>query len=117
MIENIIIGGRGSGKTTKLIRMSAENNIYIVCLDRRRALNIAAMAREMGLTIPFPITVEELPITRKSSWFTEVYVDDADQVLERLIGVRVSNITLEGNVENLKRFMFNFAEESDDRFI
>ena len=117
MIDNIIIGGRGSGRTTELIRMSAENNIYIVCLNRRRALNIAAMAREIGLTIPFPITVAELPISRKSSWINEVYVDDADHVLESLIGVRVSNITLEGNVENLKRFMFNFAEENDDRSI
>ena len=72
MIENIIIGGRGSGRTTELIRMSAENNIYIVCLDRRRALNIAAMAREMGLIIPFPITVEELPIKRNSSWMMRI---------------------------------------------
>ena len=44
-------------------------------------------------------------------------MDDADQVLESMIGVHVSNITIEGNVENLKRFMFNFAEENDDRFI
>ena len=117
MIENIIIGGRGSGRTTELIKLSAENNIYIVCLNRSRALNIAAMAREMGLTIPFPITVAELPIKRNSSWINEVYVDDADQVLESMIGVHISNITIEGNVENLKRFMFNFAEENDDRFI
>ena len=117
MIENIIIGGRGAGKTTELIRMSAENNIYIVCLDRQRALHIASAAREMGLTIPFPITVAELPIKRNHSWINEVYVDDADQLLERMIGVHISNITIEGNVENLKRFMFNFAEENDDRFI
>lgn len=116
MIENIIIGGRGAGKTTELIRMSADNNNYIVCLNRQRALHIASAARELGLTIPFPITVEELPI-KNHSWINEVYVDDADQLLERMIGVHISNITIEGNVENLKKFMFNFAEENDDRSI
>ena len=94
MIENLIIGGRGSGKTLELIKMSAERNIYIVCADRQRALNIAAMARELGYQIPFPITLMELPI--HSRFIQEVFVDDVDVVLERIIGRRVSNMSLRG---------------------
>lgn len=113
MIENLIIGGRGSGKTLELIKMSAERNIYIVCADRQRALNIAAMARELGYQIPFPITLMELPI--HSRFIQEVFVDDVDVVLERIIGRRVSNITLRGNSDDIIDYVMSLENSEGEK--
>ncbi|WP_312286695.1 hypothetical protein [Terrisporobacter sp.] len=74
---------RGKGKTTELIKVSNEKWIYIVCADRKRAENISRMAMEMSLNIPFPITVNELPI--RSPYIKEVLLDDVEDVLTRLI--------------------------------
>lgn len=56
---DIIIGKRGYGKTAKLIRRSADEQIYILTATRVRANHIAKMAKEMGLKIPYPVTVNE----------------------------------------------------------
>lgn len=74
--------------------MAAENNLYIVTTDRQRALYIGKMARELGLKIPCPITVRELPV-RPYSFINEVLIDDADQVLARLVGTNIKAITME----------------------
>ena len=55
----IIVRGRRAGKTTEMIRLAAETGSYIVCTDQRRARQIAERARELGLSIPFPLTAEE----------------------------------------------------------
>lgn len=100
MIDEICIGGRQSGRTTRMIKKAAENNIYIVAANGSRAHFIYSMAREMGLSIPFPITVSELQQIKLFGRrdIREVYVDDADDVLERFIGVHVSYINLENPV-------------------
>lgn len=100
MIDTIVIGGRRTGRTTRMIKKSAEKNIYIVVANRARAYTIAEMARRMGLSISFPVTVWELQqknlIGRRD--IREVYVDDADAVLEQFIGTHVSYINLESPV-------------------
>ena len=50
---DIIIKSRGHGKTRDLIKMSSENNIPIVSLNPNY---IKDMARNMGLSIPEPIS-------------------------------------------------------------
>lgn len=94
MIEKIIIKPRQTGRTTEMIKMAAEHNLYIVTTDRFRALNIAKMAKDLGLNILFPITVRELPIQPNHAT-QEVLIDDADNVLERLVGTRIKAITME----------------------
>lgn len=80
----MIIGGkRLCGKTTQLIKKASEDKLYIVCADSNRARNIAHMARHMKLDIPFPITVDELPL--RSPHIKEVLVDDIENVLSRII--------------------------------
>lgn len=100
MIDTIVIGGRRTGRTTRMIKKAAENNIYIVVANQARAYTIAEMARRMGLSIPFPVTVWELQqknlIGRRD--IREVYVDDADAVLEQFVGTHVSYINLENPV-------------------
>lgn len=80
----MIIGGRRAcGKTTELIKQSSKEHLYIVCADRNRLNVITQMAREMKLDIPFPITVDELPL--RSPHIKEVLVDDVEAVLYQLI--------------------------------
>ncbi|WP_310877054.1 hypothetical protein [Priestia megaterium] len=94
----MIIGGRrGCGKTKRLIEISSENNTYIVCADQNRLKHIVNMAKKMGLDIPFPITVSELPL--RGSFIKEVLVDDAEDVLAAFIGrrVKVASTSMELN--------------------
>lgn len=55
----LIIGARRAGKTTRLIRESAEKSYYIVCDSEREARLISEQARSLGLDIPFPLTYRE----------------------------------------------------------
>lgn len=100
MIEKMIIKPRQTGRTTELIKMAAENNLYIVTTDRQRALFIVKMARDLGLNIPFPITLRELPVCPYSSFIKEVLIDDADHILERCVGVKIKAITMEAPHED-----------------
>jgi len=80
----MMIGGkRACGKTTELIKKASEEHLYIVCADRNRLDVITQMAQHMELDIPFPITVDELPL--RSPYIKEVLVDDIEDVLYRLI--------------------------------
>ena len=55
----VIYGKRQSGKTTKLIKLSAKKWYYIVCSTKQECTRIALSARQLGLDIPFPITFHE----------------------------------------------------------
>jgi hypothetical protein len=86
----IIIRGRQGGKTSELIRRSAETGCYIVCTDRRRAWQIAEQARDIGLNIPFPLTAAE--------WQKHAYhppgvrgllFDDLDRIIQGMTAVPV----------------------------
>lgn len=69
----IIMRGRRNGKTTELIKMSAENGGYIVCRSHNAASMIKKQSKEMGLKIPYPITYAEL--LRKSYYAKGVKKD------------------------------------------
>lgn len=79
----MMIGGkRGCGKTTELIKKAHEEHLYILCVDRRRVFFIADMAKEMGLQIPFPISIDEIPLR---GYMNGILVDDVEDVLSALI--------------------------------
>lgn len=83
----MMIGGRRAcGKTTELIKKASANNLYIVCASKNRVMYVSDLARKLGLDIPFPISVSELPL---HGYMKEVLVDDAEDVLSSLIGRRV----------------------------
>jgi hypothetical protein len=80
----MIIGGkRACGKTTELIKVANKKHLYIICADRNRVHFISQLAKQMKLDIPFPISVEELPL--RSTHIKEVLVDDMEDVLHQLI--------------------------------
>lgn len=88
----IIRADRGQGKTTELIRMSNKEWKYIVCADRRRVDNIVRMAEKIGLDIPYPIIVRELPLSQ-GTFIQSVLINDIEDILFWLIGKSVDYIT------------------------
>lgn len=85
-----------SGKTTKLIQMSHDNWIYIVTVDEKRANNIAHMAYELKIDIPYPITLQEYLNTKmRGSHIKKVLIDDADDILKNIFNtVEIDTITM-----------------------
>lgn len=94
----IIIGGRGSGKTMRAVKISAETGRYILVKSHTEANHIMEMARNLNLTIPYPITGGE--ILRRSSQNSSIrrdgiIVDNVVSVLEDILGVRIASATVE----------------------
>ena len=86
---NIILGGRGTGKTVKLIELSIHLNAYILVSDHRRAVNIKTMARELGYPqLLFPITYREFLHHRNTGFVKKLLIDDADDVISHMASVQ-----------------------------
>lgn len=98
----IIRADRGQGKTTELIKMSNKEWKYIVCTDITRVTNIVAIANRLGLDIPFPITVRELPLSQ-GTFIESVLIDDIEDVIQYLIGKKVDYVTTSCEVVELRR--------------
>lgn len=86
----IIRNGRGKGKTSELIRQSARDGKYILCMNKARAHYIYEVAIEMNLNIPYPITIADLPLR---GFKGHILVDDIDYILSELIGAKVDVAT------------------------
>jgi len=87
---------RQGGKTTELIKISAKENIYIVCSDRSRVSYIMELARVLKLSIPFPMTFDE--VKRKqylARGIKKILIDDADEFLQSSIpDLEIETITI-----------------------
>lgn len=99
----ITIGEKQSGKT-KLIKRSAAERVHILTTTRCQAYKIDKQAREMGLNIPYPVTIEEYfkhkfrgtDIDRKG-----ILIDDMDLVLQHIFtDILIHEVTLtdRGNI-------------------
>lgn len=86
MIEKLIFGDRHSGKTTELIKESAITGAYIVVSCRNEAHNVFRSANELGLNIPFPLTVADVMSEPTSSYIFQkgILIDDLERILCRL---------------------------------
>lgn len=60
MMDAVIVGGRQSGKTTKLIEWAARNNGIIIVHSASFARIVKRMARVYGVEIPDPICYEQI---------------------------------------------------------
>ena len=86
---NIILGGRGTGKTVKLIELSIHLNAYILVSDHRRAVNIKTMAEKLGYPqLLFPITYQEFYGHRNTGYVKKLLIDDADDVISHMAAVQ-----------------------------
>ena len=95
MGTKIIVGKRCSGKTTDAIKESAATGRYILVPNRGMALNLANYAQELGLHIPFPITVMEwqkgvAPNVKRRG----VIIDEGLIMLEQLLETHIHMITI-----------------------
>ena len=95
-----IIGTRGSGKTTKLIKQAAKENLVIITATNKQADNVRKRADELNLTV-FVISVENTisdnGIKRGSVLAVlmqenGILIDDADLVLTHIL----SDVTIKG---------------------
>lgn len=96
----ILKANRGKGKTTELVLRSNKEWKYIVCKDRQRVNVIEETAGKLNLTIPFPITVKELPL--RSTHIESVLIDDIEDVLEYIIGKKVDYATTSCEIVDLR---------------
>lgn len=88
-----IVGGRGSGKTSALIKVSGQTGIPIAVHSRREASRIARAADAMGVAIPAPMAAEFRGsfVGRRR----RVLVDEAQTILEEAIGCPVEVCALD----------------------
>ena len=89
-MSEIIVRGRQGGKTTEMIRRSAETGCYIVCTDHRRAWQVKQQADDLGMTIPFPLTADEW---QRRGYYPPgvrgLLFDDLDRIIQSMSGVPV----------------------------
>ena len=97
-MERVIGGRRRCGKTSKLIQLSHDHNLYILCANERRREIIAKQAKEMGLSILWPVIPAEAPFR----YIHNVLVDDVEAVLEEFIRARVMVMSTSFKMEEMK---------------
>jgi hypothetical protein len=93
----VIYRGRGEGKSTDILKQSADTGIYILCANQQAAQSLARQASDLGLHIPYPVTVEDYRRTHgfRGSFIQHVLIDDADLVLQEVFNsVFIEGISL-----------------------
>lgn len=79
---------RGQGKTTRLLYASEFNNIPILCATYTQKGYLKDRAKELGLEIPEPVTVDEITsgkIRGKEEKYREIFVDDMHWVFHNFL--------------------------------
>lgn len=92
-----IIGERQSGKTTELIRRSAETGAYILVANKSTASLIFKQAKMNDYNIPYPITIDDMLswTVDKVVWSKGILIDELDMILSCLFdGVPIRAVTI-----------------------
>lgn len=91
----IILGGRASRKTTKLIQESAETGRRILTHNKETAREIWWQAQSLGYDIPIPLSVMDLQRieTRAKIKKQGILIDDIETTLSALCGATVHTAT------------------------
>lgn len=93
-MTELIARGRQTGKSTELVKISAETGQYILVPNHRQAYFLRTLADELGLSIPFPLQPMELPPHGSSSIQRDgILIDNLDQILRAFTGVHVDAVT------------------------
>ncbi|MCK9198674.1 MAG: hypothetical protein M0P49_03635 [Bacilli bacterium] len=89
----IICNGRQTGKTTKLIGMSAVNDIPILVAGDNELLSISQRMAHLQILIQKPIVYDKhLDLRGK-----EIYVDNAEWLLQHILNAKIQAITITSN--------------------
>ena len=95
----VIHKGRGQGKTYDMIKIASESKGYILCSTVQQAQYIYDLSKDMGLSIHFPITYSDLPLT-KGQRIDNILIDNAETFIEKSVGKKVSAISITDEEEN-----------------
>jgi hypothetical protein len=105
----IIAKGRSQGRTTELIKISAEKQIPIVCNSSGSVQYIMDTANKIGLKIPKPIIPNELNLVQFKN--KDILIDNAEFLLQNLLhthGIEAITVTTDENQEEKK---INYFED------
>ncbi|HEM5623293.1 hypothetical protein HO849_01155 [Streptococcus suis] len=91
--------GRYFGKTTMAILESHATGNQIICANNRIAKHTSDYARQLGYTIPQPISINNRNLKEVTSNLNRaglgVVVDDVEMVLRALLGCQIDTITFD----------------------
>ena len=96
MATKIIIDKRRTGKTTKAIEESGKTFKYILVPSPRMAEYIFRQALEMGIDIPYPVTIDAV-LNKHVSHHAKregFIIDEGLMLLETILGAHVHMITI-----------------------
>lgn len=99
----VIARGRCSGKTMEIIKESALTGSYILVRNHSEVERIAQLAQQMNLSIPYPVTVSEISLGRIQGTSIKrdgILVDNAELVLQQMIGAEINTLTISTTEEN-----------------
>lgn len=98
-----VFGGRGSGKTAKVIEFANRTGSTVVVPDRRSADNLRNIAFAMGIP---NLNVRTLERACSCTGCMSVCVDDAESILERVIGCPVTLATFDASRIDMRKMTF-----------
>lgn len=91
----IILGGRASRKTTKLIHESAETGRRILTHNKETAREIWWQAQSLGYDIPIPLSVMDLQRIETKAEIKKqgILIDDLETTLSALCGGTIHSVS------------------------
>lgn len=116
----VYVGGRGDGKTLRMIKRSAETRSTIVVLNSKHVERIKVMAKKLGYDIPEPMGISQFrdDYYRVGRDFRNgVLIDDFDLIIRDLFkGVPINAITVTNDNE-VKNTTFIKIDKEDRKEI
>lgn len=92
----IIARPRQSGKTTELIKMSAETGYIMAVPNIENKIWVMEKAKEMGLNIPEPFTHDQfIDLDYEDEGIKGFLIDNAEYLLKKLTDVPIRAIVID----------------------
>ncbi len=92
----VILGSSGSGKTKRLLELSASNGVPVLCESQERVERLLAKAQGYGYQIPLPIALENFD----ANSVKEVYIDEINMLFEKALNTKIGAITVNSDGYN-----------------
>lgn len=87
------IGKRGSGKTTMVIKKSAETGARIITHNSMTAYIINKQAKDLGYKIPKPMSIRTY-LNKKERHNNGIILDELELILSNLIHDKIEMVTI-----------------------
>lgn len=108
-----IIGGRGTGKTAKLVRLSAETGAPIVAISEVSVKYIKNLAERLAYKIPEPYTISQVLAGKlRGKDNAGILLDDAEQVIKSALAAYL-NTTVKTVVINDDNMVHTLLTDKD----